>query len=57
MYAKTSDGVEEKFGFKQHGERYSRCQNCMSNLCLWKEAYNETQKEYDTHIVKTRRKR
>ena len=26
-YAKTSEEVNEKFGFKQNGERYSRCRN------------------------------
>ena len=30
-YAKTSGLFNEKFGFKQNGERYSRCENCMNN--------------------------
>ena len=49
-YAKTSDEVDEKVGFKQNGEIYSRCKNCMDNLCVWKEASNEKQQEYNkTH--------
>ena len=56
-YAKTNDEVTEKFGFKENWEIYSRCKNCMNNLCLWKAAYKEKQQEYNKNIMKTITKR
>ena len=41
--ANTSEEVDEKFGFKQNGERYTRCKTCMKQICVWKECNNEKQ--------------
>ena len=57
-YAKTRDEVNEKLGFKQNGEIYSRCKTCMNNLCLQKDVNNEEQQEYNNkHIMTTIKKR
>ena len=57
-HAKTSGEVNEKFGFKQNRERYKKCKNCMNNLRLGKEAYNETQnKNIIKNSMKTIKKR
>ena len=35
-----------KIGYKQNGDRYTRCKTCMKQICVWKECNNEKQQEY-----------